>query len=109
MICKHEKYGTLLYHKQCDLVKALSAALGKGIKYYSKDETHRVTTPTLKEMRVWRSKSILIQEMIESVADAHIENSDDNLDEWQSEAMNNDEELQNIMDFVFGPDSDKED
>ena len=39
MICKHEKYGTLLYHKQCDLLKALSSALGKGIKYYSKDET----------------------------------------------------------------------
>ena len=38
MICKHEKYGTLLYHKQCDQVKALSSALGKGIKYYSKDE-----------------------------------------------------------------------
>ena len=39
MICKHDKYGTLLYHKQCDLVKALSATLGKGRKYYSKDET----------------------------------------------------------------------
>ena len=39
IICKHEKYGTLLYHKQCDQVKALSSALGKGIKYYSKDET----------------------------------------------------------------------
>ena len=70
---------------------------------------NQVVTPTLKEMRVWRSKSILIQEMIENVDDAYIEDSDDDLDEWLSEAMNNDEELQNIMDFVFGPDSDKED
>ena len=70
---------------------------------------NQVATPTLKEMRVWRSKSILIQEMIENVDDTYIEDSDDDLDEWQSEAINNDEELQNIMDFVFGPDSDKED
>ena len=59
-------------------------------------------------MSVWGSKSILIQQMIENVADAYIEDSDDDLDEWQSEAINNDKELQNIMDFVFGPDSDKE-
>ena len=70
---------------------------------------NHVATPTVKEMRVWKSKSILIQEMIENVDDAYIEDSDDDLDEWQSEAINNDEELQNIMDFVFGPDSDKED
>ena len=64
---------------------------------------NQVTTPTLKEMRVWRSKSILIQEMIENVDDAyaHIEDSDDDLDEWQSEAINNDEELQNIMDCIW--------
>ena len=27
--------------------------------------------------------------------------SDGDLDEWQSDALNNDEELQNIMDFVL--------
>ena len=33
-------------------------------------------------MRVWRSKLILIQEMIENVDDAYIEDSDDDLCEW---------------------------
>ena len=27
--CRHSRYGTLLYHKNCDLVNALSAALGR--------------------------------------------------------------------------------
>ena len=27
--CKHFRYGTVLYHKDCDLVKAVSAALGR--------------------------------------------------------------------------------
>ena len=31
--CKHVCYGTLLFHKKCDLLKALSAALGKGRAY----------------------------------------------------------------------------
>lgn len=30
IVCKHYKYGTLLFHSRCDLVKALSTALGKG-------------------------------------------------------------------------------
>ena len=77
MICKHDKYGTLLYHKQCDLVKALSAALGKHINTIQKmKHLNQAATPTLKEMRVWRSKSILIQEMIENVDDAYIEDSE---------------------------------
>ena len=33
MVCKHDRYGTLLFHKGCDLVKALSTALGRGTKY----------------------------------------------------------------------------
>ena len=33
IVCKHYKYGTLLFHSRCDLVKALSTALGKGAKY----------------------------------------------------------------------------
>jgi len=27
--CRHRRYGTLVYHKSCDLVNALSTALGK--------------------------------------------------------------------------------
>lgn len=30
MQCRHRRYGTLLYHKHCDLIQALSSALGKG-------------------------------------------------------------------------------
>ena len=32
IVCKHDRYGTLLFHKSCDLVKALSTALGRGTK-----------------------------------------------------------------------------
>ena len=30
MVCKHDRYGTLLFRNGCDLLKALSTALGKG-------------------------------------------------------------------------------
>lgn len=30
MQCRHRRYGTLLYHKHCDLIQALSSALEKG-------------------------------------------------------------------------------
>ena len=107
MICKHDKYSTLLYHKQCDLVKALSAALGKGIgiKYYSKDETPKSSnnSNTQGDEGVESQKWILIQEMIENVDDAYIEDSDDDLDEWQSEAMNNDEELKKHYGLCIWP------
>ena len=41
--CKHVCYGTLLYHRQCDLLKPLSAPLGKGRTY--KTDTVSIMKP----------------------------------------------------------------
>ena len=52
----------------------------------------------------------MVQELLdERTDDVHIEESDDDLDDLRQEEMDNDEELQVLMDFVFGPDSDDED
>ena len=32
MVCKHARYGTITFYTKCDLVKALSTALGSGSK-----------------------------------------------------------------------------
>ena len=44
----------------------------------------------------------------ENSEEVFVEESEDDLDEWQQEEMNEDEELSAIMDFVFGPDSDED-
>lgn len=38
----------------------------------------------------------------------YVEESDDDLEELRVEEMNNDEELQVLMDFVFGPEMEDE-
>ena len=53
---------------------------------------------------------LVVQELLdERTDDVYIEESDDDLDDLRQEEMDNDEELQVLMDFVFGPDSDDED
>ena len=47
MACRHKRYGALLFHKKCDLVKALSAALGKG-KTYSTPNVDSSSCSTMK-------------------------------------------------------------
>ena len=52
--CRHKRYGTLLYHKSCDLVRALSSALGKSeakttCRSCSEHEVQQHTVPTMKE------------------------------------------------------------
>ena len=37
--CKHKRHGSLLFHKNCDLVKALSSALGKNKLLQSNDRS----------------------------------------------------------------------
>ena len=48
--CRHRRYGTILFHKNCDLVSALSIALGKRqspkIKQ-EQDEIHMIQNPHL--------------------------------------------------------------
>ena len=36
--CRHRRYGTILFHKNCDLVSALSIALGKRLSPKVKHE-----------------------------------------------------------------------
>ena len=50
----HKRYGTLLYHKSCDLVQALSTTLGKSeakttCRSCSEHEVQQHTVPTIKE------------------------------------------------------------
>ena len=44
----------------------------------------------------------------ENCEDTYVEESDDDLEELRVEEMNNDEELQVLMDFVFGPEMEDE-
>ena len=50
---------------------------------------------------------LVVQDLLEEQSDEmYIEESDDDLEEFRREEMDNDEEL---MDFVFGSESDEED
>ena len=52
---------------------------------------------------------LVVDELIENNDDAYVEDSEDDLEEWHHEEMDEDEELRTLMDFVFGSESDKED
>ena len=56
-------------------------------------------------------RDLVIQGLLEEHSDnTYVEESDDeDLEHLRNEEMDNDEELQGIMDFVFGPDTDEED
>ena len=41
--------------------------------------------------------------------DVYVDESDDDLEELRAEEMDKDEELQDLMDFVFGPETEDED
>ena len=52
---------------------------------------------------------LVVQDLLEEPSDdTYIEESDDDLEEFRSEEMDDDEELRVLMDFVFGPNSDEE-
>ena len=52
---------------------------------------------------------LVVQNLLEEPSDyTYIEESDDDLEEFRSEEMDDDEELRVLMDFVFGPNSDEE-
>ena len=55
-------------------------------------------------------RDLVIQGLLEEHSDnTYVEESDDeDLEHLRNEEMDNDEELQGIMDFVFGPDTDEE-
>ena len=56
-------------------------------------------------------RDLVIKGLLEEHSDnTYVEESDDeDLEHLRNEEMDNDEELQGIMDFVFGPDTDEED
>jgi hypothetical protein len=52
---------------------------------------------------------LLVDELLQDAAeDIYVDDSDDDLMEWQQEEMDKDEELSSIMASVFGPESDEE-
>ena len=53
---------------------------------------------------------LLVTDLLEEdFEDVYVEESDDDLEELRVEEMDKDEELQSIMDFVFGPEIEDED
>ena len=53
---------------------------------------------------------LYIQELLEeNNADTFTDDSDDGLEDWRCEEMDDDEELRMLMEFVFGSESDQED
>ena len=65
----------------------------------------------LKKETCTSERDLVIQGLLEEHSDnTYVEESDDeDLEHLRNEEMHNDEELQGIMDFVFGPDTDEED
>ena len=49
---------------------------------------------------------LVVNDLLEE--NTYVEESDDDLEELRVEEMNNDEELQVLMDFVFGPEMEDE-
>ena len=53
---------------------------------------------------------LVVQELLEeNNADTYTDDSDDGLEDWRREEMDDDEELRTLMEFVFGSESDYED
>ena len=53
---------------------------------------------------------LLVQDLLEEHSDdTYVEESDDDLEDLRNEEMDNDQELQELMDYVFGPETDDED
>ena len=53
---------------------------------------------------------LVVQDLLEEQSeDTYTDESDDDLDEFRREEMEDDTELRALMEFVFGPESDKED
>ena len=53
---------------------------------------------------------LVVQELLEeNNADTYTDDSDDGLEDWRREEMDDDEELRTLMEFVFGSESDQED
>ena len=52
---------------------------------------------------------LLVDELLQHTAeDIYVDDSEDDLMEWQQEEMDRDEDLSSIMASVFGPESDEE-
>ena len=50
---------------------------------------------------------LVVQELLEeNNADTYTDDSDDGLEDWRREEMDDDEELRTLMEFVFGSESD---
>ena len=60
-VCKHGKYGTLLYYTQCDVVKALSTVLGRRT-------THSVTDSAVSQTSENSKTNMSLETQMENVS-----------------------------------------
>ena len=66
-------------------------------------------TWTLKNTHTAETDLIVEEILDENAADTYTDDSEDDLDDWRSAEMDQDEELQTLMEFMFGSESDQED
>ena len=67
-------------------------------------------TPNAGKETCTSETDLVVQDLLEERSeDIYIEESDDDLEELRTEEMDNDDELRQIMDFVFGPESEEDD
>ena len=67
-------------------------------------------TPNAGKETCTSETDLVVQDLLEERSeDIYIEESDDDLEDLRTEEMDNDDELRQIMDFVFGPESEEDD
>ena len=58
---------------------------------------------------IWSWMNLCNHRYLSATVDVYVDNSEDDLSEWQREEMDPDEELNTLMHFVFASDSGTED
>ena len=67
-------------------------------------------TPNAGKETCTSETDLVVQDLLEERSeDIYIEESDNDLEDLRTEEMDNDDELRQIMDFVFGPESEEDD
>ena len=66
------------------------------------------TSPKASHTQLLTQTYLRMKLSMKTMEELCVDDSEDDLAEWQQEEMNKDEEFQNIMDFVFGQESDED-
>ena len=68
--------------------------------------TNNTKTQTIAEHT--SNTDLFVDELLHENEENYVDDSEDELDQWQQEQMDDDEELHTLMEFVFGSDSSDE-